>query len=64
LIVVAKNNSATNMYIQSATLNGKPLNAPVIRYTDIMQGGTLEFAMGAQPSKWASDWRGKAVGAK
>jgi predicted alpha-1,2-mannosidase len=62
--VVAKNNSATNMYIQSATLNGKPLNAPVIRYTDIMQGGTLEFAMGPQPSKWASDWRGKPAGAK
>jgi predicted alpha-1,2-mannosidase len=60
--VVAKNNGAGNVYIQSATLNGKPLNEPVIRYGDIMQGSRLEFVMGPQPSKWASSWRGKAVG--
>jgi putative alpha-1,2-mannosidase len=59
--VVAKNNSATNMYIQSATLNGKALNEPVLRYSDIMRGSTLEFVMGAKPSKWASEWRGKAI---
>jgi predicted alpha-1,2-mannosidase len=62
--VVAKNNSAGNVYIQSATLNGKPLNEPVIRYSDIMQGSRLEFVMGAQPSKWGSSWRGKAIAAK
>jgi putative alpha-1,2-mannosidase len=60
--VVAKNSGAGNVYIQSATLNGKPLNEPVIRYSDIMQGSRLEFVMGPQPSKWASSWRGKAVG--
>ena len=62
--VVAKNNSAGNVYIQSATLNGKPLNEPVIRYSDIMHGSRLEFVMGAQPSKWGSSWRGKAIAAK
>jgi len=59
--VVAKNNSATNMYIQSARLNGKALNEPVVRYSDIMRGSTLAFVMGAKPSKWASEWRGKAI---
>jgi predicted alpha-1,2-mannosidase len=60
--VVAKNNGVGNVYIQSATLNGKALNEPVLKYGDIMRGGTLEFVMGAQPSKWGSAWRGKPVG--
>lgn len=59
--VVAKNNSTTNVYIQSATLNGKPLNEPVVRDRDIMQGSTLEFVMGPHPSKWASQWRAKPI---
>jgi putative alpha-1,2-mannosidase len=59
--VFAKNNSATNLYIQSATLNGKALKEPVVRYSDILQGSTLEFVMGAKPSKWASAWRGKSI---
>lgn len=62
--VAARNSGARNVYIQSATLNGRALNDPVIRYRDIMRGGTLEFVMGAQPSKWASSWRAKAIAAK
>jgi predicted alpha-1,2-mannosidase len=54
--VTAENNSATNLYIQSATLNGKPLTAPVIRYDDIMAGGSLRFVMGPDPSRWAAAW--------
>jgi predicted alpha-1,2-mannosidase len=59
--VIADNNSATNVYIQSATLNGKPLSKPVIRYEDIMAGSTLHFVMGPKPSHWAADWRAKAI---
>ena len=55
--VIAQNNSATNLYIQSATLNGKPLTSPVLRYRDIAQGATLRFVMGAKPSSWASSWK-------
>jgi predicted alpha-1,2-mannosidase len=55
--VVAQNNSETNMYIQSATLNGRPLTSPVIRYRDILQGATLRFVMGPRPSAWASSWQ-------
>jgi predicted alpha-1,2-mannosidase len=59
--VVSKNSGDQNVYIQSATLNGKPLNKPVVTYNDIMQGSTLEFVMGPTPSKWASEWRAKPV---
>jgi len=52
--VNALHNSATNVYIQSAKLNGKVLDTPVIRYDDMMQGGTLDLVMGPSPSKWAS----------
>ena len=52
--VRAPHNSAANVYIQSATLNGKPLNIPVLRYADIMNGASLELTMGPNPSKWAT----------
>jgi len=56
-VISASENSAQNLYIQSAGLNGKPLTVPVLRYRDIMGGGTLTFKMGAPASSWASDWR-------
>ena len=49
--VVAKNNSDINIYIKSATLNGKPYNKSFITYSDIMKGGTLEFTMSDKPNK-------------
>jgi len=51
LTVIAENNSDKNVYIQSATLNGKPLDKPVISYDQIMAGATLKFVMGPSPSK-------------
>jgi predicted alpha-1,2-mannosidase len=59
--ITAHNNSAKNVYIQSARLSGKPLDAPVVRYTDIVRGGVLEFVMGPRPSRWAATWRAKPV---
>jgi predicted alpha-1,2-mannosidase len=44
--------SATNLYVQSATLNGAPLDAPFLTHADIAAGGTLELQMGPQPSEW------------
>src|SRR6202022_2514539 len=55
--VLAENNSATNVYIQSATLDGKPLDIPMITWEQIQSGATLHFVMGPQPSPWASGWR-------
>lgn len=55
LVIQAKNNSAKNVYIQSATLNGKPWNKPWFSHTDIAAGGTFVFQMGAKPNpKWGS----------
>jgi predicted alpha-1,2-mannosidase len=55
--VEASNNSAENVYIQSATLNGKALDIPVITWEQIQAGGTLHFEMGEKPSQWGSKWR-------
>ena len=52
-MVVAKINSAKNIYIQSAKLNGQPLDRPWFSHADIMNGGRLELVMGATPNK---DW--------
>ncbi len=47
--------SDTNMYIQSATLNGKPLNEPRFRQNDLVAGGSLVFEMGPAPNyKWGN----------
>jgi len=53
--IVAENNSDKNVYIQSATLNGKPLDRPWLKHEEIMAGGELKFVMGPQPSKWGSE---------
>ena len=49
--VIAKGASEDNKYIQSAKLNGKPLNTPFLRHEDLVQGGRLEFVMGNEPNK-------------
>ena len=49
--VVAHHVSATNIYIQSATLNGKKLDKPFIHHSEIESGGQLIFEMGALPKK-------------
>ena len=50
-IIEANNNSKDNVYIQSATLNGKPLTNNYITYSDIVNGGNIGFEMGSQPNK-------------
>ena len=54
--IIADNTSAENKYIQSAMLNGEPLNRSWIDHSEIMAGGTLQFIMGPEPNKnWAND---------
>ncbi len=62
--VVAENVSAKNLYIQSATLDGKPLNDPLITWEQIQSGATLKFKMGPTPSRWGSDWRTAEIRSK
>ncbi|CEN39017.1 conserved hypothetical protein [Capnocytophaga canimorsus] len=45
--IIAENVSAENMYIQSATLNGKPLDRTFITDEELKNGGELKFIMGS-----------------
>jgi len=42
------NQSPQNIYVQSVTLNGKPLNRTYIRHQEITGGGKLIFNMGSE----------------
>ena len=49
--IVAKGASGDNKYIQSATLDGKPLTRPFLSHEQVVRGGKLVFEMGNQPNK-------------
>ncbi len=56
LDIVARDNTEQNVYIQSATLNGKPWNKPWFSHDDIADGATLVLTMGPRPNpRWGSD---------
>ena len=44
--------SDTNIYVQSVTLDGSPLDAAEIRHADLTAGSSLVFEMGPHPSVW------------
>jgi predicted alpha-1,2-mannosidase len=48
-VIEAPANSIKNVYIKSATLNGKPYTANFIRHSDLMNGGVLKLEMTDQP---------------
>ena len=50
-VIEARNNSPANVYIQSATFDGKPLDKPWIYHADLVKGGTLTLVMGPKPNK-------------
>jgi len=50
LTVVAENQSAENIYVQSVTLNGVRLTEPSIVHAQIAGGGTMTFVMGPSPA--------------
>ena len=49
-VIEADNNSKENVYVQSVTLNGSPVNKNYITYKDIVNGGTIKYVMGSQPN--------------
>ena len=55
-VISSKNNSPENIYIQSAMLNGKPLNKSWIYFRDIVDGGTLSYVLGKEPNV---EWGGR-----
>jgi predicted alpha-1,2-mannosidase len=53
--VVAEDNSAENVFIRRAELNGKELSRSWITHAEIVAGGELRFWMGSKPNKeWAA----------
>ena len=53
--IIADNNSDKNIYIQSATLNGKSWNKPWFSHSDIANGAKLVLQMGPLPNvKWGA----------
>ena len=54
-VIEAKNVSAQNKYVQSAMLNGEPLNSPWFEHSTLAKGGKLILIMGPRPNKqWGS----------
>jgi len=55
LVIETKNNSKTNVYVQSVVFNGKPLNNCWLYRDELMKGGKMVFTMGSKPNKaWGS----------
>jgi putative alpha-1,2-mannosidase len=48
LTVVADHLSASNAFIRSVTLNGKPLTRTFLRHEELLRGGELRFEMSTQ----------------
>ncbi|HSH19132.1 MAG TPA: glycoside hydrolase domain-containing protein, partial [Draconibacterium sp.] len=49
-VIEAKNASRLNKFIQSATLNGNPLNDFKFPASELLKGGSLILEMGAEPN--------------
>ncbi len=56
-IIEAPDTSETNLYVQSATLNGRALERAWLKHEEIARGGRLVLRMGAQSSTWGRDHR-------
>jgi predicted alpha-1,2-mannosidase len=50
-VIKARGVSARNIYIQSATLNGKPYRKSYLDHADLLGGGELVFEMGPRPNR-------------
>lgn len=50
LIIEAENNNSENVYIQSASFDGKPFTKNYLQYEDLMNGGTIRYQMGNTPA--------------
>ena len=54
--VIAEGVSPANRYIQSAALNGKPINRAWLTTREVSAGGTLSFVLGPEPNTaWGTE---------
>ncbi|AGZ44993.1 alpha-1,2-mannosidase [Actinoplanes friuliensis DSM 7358] len=54
IVVNAKNNSRSNVYVQSLKVDGKAYNSTALPHSVIANGATLDFSMGSEPSSWGT----------
>ncbi|MCF3962066.1 GH92 family glycosyl hydrolase [Streptomyces fuscigenes] len=54
LTVNAPKNNSRNVYIQGVKFNGKRWDSTSLPHDLLVKGGTLDFAMGPNPSAWGS----------
>ncbi len=54
VVIRAKNNSAANKYVQRVTINGQAWDKNWLPHAALVDGGTIEFTMGPQPSDWGT----------
>lgn len=48
--IIADRNASQNIYIQSASLNGKALTGPRVDFSQVVKGGTLRYTLGPSPN--------------
>jgi predicted alpha-1,2-mannosidase len=55
--IEARNVSGANVYVQSATLDGRTLSRAWLKHEEVAAGGRLVLQMGPKPSGWGRDER-------
>lgn len=53
-VVKARGNPATEMYVKSASLNGRPLERAWLTHREVAEGGTLELTLSSTPETWGA----------
>ena len=52
LLITGENVEPENIYVQSATWQGRELSCCKLTHRQILEGGELHFVMGSEPSDW------------
>jgi putative alpha-1,2-mannosidase len=60
-VIEALETSTSNLYVQSATINGRALDRAWLKHEEIAGGGRLVLRMGAAPSNWGRDNRSPSM---
>lgn len=56
-VVEAENQGEDHVFVESAKLNGKPLDRAWLKLSEFQQGGVLSLTLSDQPTDWASESR-------
>ncbi|PCH41790.1 glycoside hydrolase family 92 protein [Wolfiporia cocos MD-104 SS10] len=53
-LVISSPGAPSSPYIKSLTINGVSMDVPIIKHSDIINGGEIVFEMSAEPQAWCS----------